>query len=383
MYLHFLRQSVADRARGLQYASPLRQQPLDDETHLQAAVVWLNRSIDACYGTASAKAYRFARGWMPPYPETSGYIIPTLLNLEPLFPQHNYRLTAERVGLFLIAIQRADGGFIGGELGARNEPYVFDTGMILLGLTALATLVSRERFEAPARRAGDFLLGCLDDSGCFARNVGGNLVHAYNVRAAWGLMALAQLLQEQKYADGALANAAWTLRQQRDNGYFDHNAFKPGGNANLHGTSYVMRGLLEIARLAGDGTITAAVRLTADRLVALLAEHDYIAGELGPDWSYLYPYQCLTGYAQLARVLLKLHREFGERRYHETAQDLLRVVAATQNVSEPDQPHFGGIKGSHPIYGRYAPMQYPNWATKFFIDALLENRNVTAATNLS
>jgi hypothetical protein len=24
-----------------------------------------------------------------------------------------------------------------------------------------------------------------------------------------------------------------------------------------------------------------------------------------------------------------------------------------------------------PIYGSYAPLQYPNWATKFFIDALL------------
>ncbi|MGF1595582.1 MAG: hypothetical protein ACFCVK_01410 [Acidimicrobiales bacterium] len=31
----------------------------------------------------------------------------------------------------------------------------------------------------------------------------------------------------------------------------------------------------------------------------------------------------------------------------------------------------GAIKGSHPIWGRYAPLGYPNWATKFFLDALL------------
>ena len=31
----------------------------------------------------------------------------------------------------------------------------------------------------------------------------------------------------------------------------------------------------------------------------------------------------------------------------------------------------GAIKGSRPVYGRYAPLQYPNWATKFYVDALL------------
>ncbi|MBC8072612.1 MAG: hypothetical protein IAG13_30100, partial [Deltaproteobacteria bacterium] len=31
----------------------------------------------------------------------------------------------------------------------------------------------------------------------------------------------------------------------------------------------------------------------------------------------------------------------------------------------------GAIKGSHPIWGGYSPFTYPNWATKFFVDALL------------
>jgi hypothetical protein len=46
----------------------------------------------------------------------------------------------------------------------------------------------------------------------------------------------------------------------------------------------------------------------------------------------------------------------------------------TQDVTSPAAPHYGGIKGSLPIYGRYAPLQYPNWATKFFIDALLSKK---------
>jgi hypothetical protein len=31
----------------------------------------------------------------------------------------------------------------------------------------------------------------------------------------------------------------------------------------------------------------------------------------------------------------------------------------------------GGLKGSHPIWGRYMFGTYPNWAAKFLMDALL------------
>ena len=32
---------------------------------------------------------------------------------------------------------------------------------------------------------------------------------------------------------------------------------------------------------------------------------------------------------------------------------------------------YGGIPGSLPLWGSYAPFTYPSWAAKFFIDALL------------
>jgi hypothetical protein len=75
-------------------------------------------------------------------------------------------------------------------------------------------------------------------------------------------------------------------------------------------------------------------------------------------------------------VLLKLHSIEAEPRYLNAAYNLLDDVAATQDVGARGRPHHGGIKGSQPIYGRYAPLQYPNWATKFFIDALLAKREV-------
>ena len=36
----------------------------------------------------------------------------------------------------------------------------------------------------------------------------------------------------------------------------------------------------------------------------------------------------------------------------------------------------GALAGSYPIYGRYAPLQFPNWATKFLVDSLLLRERV-------
>ena len=53
-------------------------------------------------------------------------------------------------------------------------------------------------------------------------------------------------------------------------------------------------------------------------------------------------------------------------------------VITQKLAGDPDER--GGIKGSHPIDGKYHPWQVPNWATKFFADALmLEDRVFGAA----
>ena len=36
-----------------------------------------------------------------------------------------------------------------------------------------------------------------------------------------------------------------------------------------------------------------------------------------------------------------------------------------------DERIKGAISGSYPIWGEYQRLAFPNWATKFFVDALL------------
>ena len=47
-----------------------------------------------------------------------------------------------------------------------------------------------------------------------------------------------------------------------------------------------------------------------------------------------------------------------------------------QDINTTDPNIRGGIKGSQPIYGRYSPFSYPNWAAKFFIDAVLQIQSI-------
>jgi hypothetical protein len=137
-----------------------------------------------------------------------------------------------------------------------------------------------------------------------------------------------------------------------------------------------MQGLLEIHRISGQEAYLSAVCRTADRVVSVYGAEGRVVSEIGENWEPLSSHLCLTGYAQMAIVLFELFGLKDDKLYLETGLKLLDDVAATQDVTSPGRPHYGGIKGSSPIAGRYAPLQAPNWATKFFIDALLTKQRV-------
>ena len=42
-----------------------------------------------------------------------------------------------------------------------------------------------------------------------------------------------------------------------------------------------------------------------------------------------------------------------------------------QDLRQTDPSRAGALKGAHPINGNYMTWRYPNWATKFFADALM------------
>jgi hypothetical protein len=369
--LHFSRRALAEALQGRGPLLDARPETTQHDLHLSAGADWLKKSMSACDERASSKGYRFPRGWMPPYPETTGYIIPTLLNLGDEMGDPEFQKAAVRLGSWLTTIQRQDGGFSGYEFGSGKDADVFDTGMILLGFNALQHHTPDPQIAQAAADAAAFLRLAMGDDGAFQRHISNDMLHTYNVRSAWALVAHGKMEGDQQSIDAGLKNVDWTLNQQRRNGFFENNGFKPGGNANTHGTAYVLRGLLQVHLLTHRQDILEAVLQGAVAVRGRFEAEGWLAAEIGPDWEFRSRHVCLTGCVQLAIVFFRLAELTGDLKFIEPAERLIAQVAGSQKIKDPSAVDYGGIAGSYPIFGAYAPLQYPNWATKFMVDALL------------
>jgi hypothetical protein len=96
-----------------------------------------------------------------------------------------------------------------------------------------------------------------------------------------------------------------------------------------------------------------------------------LPGRFFADWQPAVLSSCLTGSAQIAIVLFRLAAISGEGRYRIAADRLLNAVKALQTVDSSDPNINGAIAGSYPLFGGYMRAGYPNWATKYFVDALM------------
>jgi len=119
---------------------------------------------------SSAVRSKAPLGWLAPYPETTGYLIPTMLRYAETASDQESAERALRMAEWELTIQRKDGGFQGGTVGA--EPVAsstFVTGQVLFGLVSIYRRFEDTRFLKAANSAGCFLLNCLDGSGRFVR----------------------------------------------------------------------------------------------------------------------------------------------------------------------------------------------------------------------
>src|ERR1700733_8034969 len=89
--------------------------------HLDDAMHWLSKAQDSSGTGGVAWGYRtrrpirtnLAMGWVAPYPETTGYIIPTMLRYADASGDDEWVERAHRMIAWELSIQLADGGFQG------------------------------------------------------------------------------------------------------------------------------------------------------------------------------------------------------------------------------------------------------------------------------
>ena len=270
-----------------------------------------------------------------------------------------------------LSLQAPDGAFPGhfGEAGSR--PVIFNQGQIMHGLVAGYTSLDRQDCLEAGVRAGHWLAAQQDDDGCYRKFEHNGVPHVYNTRAIWALAAMGVVANEPGFVESARRNLDWALTQQTPSGWFATNAFVPGRHPFTHTIAYAIRGFLEAAVLLGEERYLQAAERAARGLMAQQRSDGWLAGTYDDGWTPTASYACVTGVAQMALCWLRLAQIGGDQRYREAAWRAIAYVKRTQRLEEKDPVIRGAIPGSAPIWGAYSRFEFPNWAAKFFADALM------------
>jgi rhamnogalacturonyl hydrolase YesR len=355
-------------------------EPQSIETHLKAAAEWIVEAQKATPDDGVAHSYNIKTGrWMASYPETTGYIIPTLYDYAQHFDAPAYRDVALRMAHWEVAEQLPDGGVRAGTMAAEIvAPTIFNTGQVLFGLSRAARESGDESIRRSLVRAADWLVAAQDDDGCWRRFVS-PFAHSkngtYNTRSAFGLVTAFETTGDRRYLEAADRNVAWALSTAKPNGWLPGNCLttNPDDSALTHTIAYSIRGILEVGvATAKDEYIHAALAM-AQRLTARQNADGSLSGYFSPDWAPLNNWSCVTGNSQMALNWLRLAKVTGE---HGLVEHAVRANRFNMRLQKLDGPATmrGAMKGSHPIGGDYMQWRYPNWATKFFMDALMFER---------
>jgi hypothetical protein len=349
---------------------------------MHAAIAWLCRAQDLSRSADGGVARHFGlrTRWAPSYPETTGYIIPTLLAQAHLRGNIELTARARRMLDWLCDIQFPEGAFQGGVIGqAPCIPVTFNTGQILLGLAA-GVAEFGERYREPMARAADWLMATQDADGKWSRHptpFAAPGLKAYETHVAWGLFEAARIDPGRGWGEAGLRQVDWAIGQMAANGWPAHCCLSRPETPLTHTLGYMLRGILEAWRFGGNRAhLEAGLRLGAG-LRSALRRNGRLPGRLKRDWSPAVRWDCLTGSVQIAHCWLFLYEATGDDAWRRAARSANAFVRRTIRLDDPDPGVRGGVAGSYPIHGGYGRFEYLNWAAKFLIDANQKELDLT------
>jgi hypothetical protein len=271
------------------------------------------------------------------------------------------------------------GAVMSGPIGATSSPAVFNTGMVLLGWSALYERSGDPGSLDSLRRAADWLLKVQHREGNW-REGNSEFAHpdttVYNVNAAFGLGEAGRVANIPAAVEGAVRNAEFCLSQQLPNGWYRDCCLDRAAEPLLHTIAYAMQGLLGIGVSAKRHDFVAAAARTADSLITAMDDEGFIPGRLDSDFAGTVSWCCLTGTAQTAIVWGRLYQLTRRPAYREAMRRANRYLMRRHDVDNPDLRMRGGVPGSWPVWGDYGRFMILNWATNFFVEALLLERAI-------
>jgi hypothetical protein len=334
--------------------------------HLVKAVSWLRYAASISKDCGFAHSYHILRGWAPSYPETTGYIIPTLKTVNQYYSELDLTCAIDLAWRWLVSIQSSEGYFAD----LSGKPQVFDTGQILIGA---CSQIASGVMSSPevTHSACNWLISNQSMDGSFSNFSYNNIPHSYYSRVGAALIYAGKLLGEARYLDAGMKNIEWTIAQQKQGGWFAAMSFDNRAPFS-HTVVYTLEGLLSAYLLTYNQQILDSLLLAANSLLGSIQAHGgVIRSQYAETFIPVNSSVCITGLCQWSALCSRLS-SLGYQQFTNEARRSLDFAKRSQITSRFKQIN-GALPGSVPFYSRYMRLSFPNWGTKFFIDALLAN----------
>jgi len=347
--------------------------PTEKKRAMKAAAEWLltNQQFQKDNGFST---YYIADGHTSSYPETSGYIIDSLFEyaIHCEHPEVYPQLLA--CADWLVSIQKPSGGWQAGYVAAGKPEVVFNTGQVIRGLLNAYKRSGRDQYLQACIRAGNWLCGIQERDGSWKTHASMNVKRTYDSYVAAPLAQLYKVTGDARYKEAAEKNIRWIIdSQQQKNGWFLNcdNTVQYNHKPILHTIAYTIDGMLETGLILGNREYIQAATLSADKLLKRFRKKRFLKGRFNSEWKGSQHMIC-TGCAQMSIVWSRLYIHTRDEKYRTEVEHINNMLVFIQDLTKGlNKEVRGALQGSFPLWGRYEPFAFPNWATKYLLDALM------------
>jgi len=351
----------------------------DDAAHIDAALKWFAWAIDSSSDDGVVHGVDLTTFALtgrldiaPSYPETSGYILCTLVygvrSRLPSLPG----ASLERLSKYLVAKQTPSGGIPGPRKDKRALS--FDTGQVLAGLTSYYKhIAADDEVRQAVEHAADWMCRQIEPDGSYSIASCYNGQRTYYVQATIGLFHAAQCFDREDWLEAVVRNVNWAYRRHRGDGWFDTISFEDRVEQSLHGIAYTLRGMIELGYRLKRPELIDCGRIAIDamnRNYTDLPGPGGIPGYFANGFDQYLRTISPTGMSQIAICSYMLSEITKDTKYREFGDRLVNCTKAMQFRGFSEAGLNGGLPGSWPVTGPYENAYIPSWPLKFFLDAL-------------
>lgn len=345
---------------------------------IEACVDWLESAQDHMRDDGFG-SYHLIEGWSTSYPETSGYIIDSLVSYAKQNDRKDLIERCTKCADWLLKIQKPSGGWQSMTIGDQRPEVVFNTGQVLRGLYAVYLQTGNKKYLESCEKAMDWLCDIQEEDGAWRKHAFMNVERVYDSYVDAPILDVNTSSNNPRYAEKACKNLDWILsNKQAKNGWFKDcdNTLHKNDRPILHTIAYTIDGFLDSARLTSNQDYFTAAVTPAKKLLEIYLATGKLNGRFNENWKGS-ENAILTGCAQISICWLKIYRENKEPKFLEGANKLINVLlAAQQRTFSGSESVRGALSGSYPIWGRYENFAFPNWATKYLLDALMLEQEI-------